>query len=183
MFDTIHGCVFFSAVGIQHSVQHLIIVWKFKLYLIASDKHLLCIAASERFFFLEAATENCHDPRIYCLIFCFILKPCPFVPLIAFQFLHCVFSSQCFSVHYLTFPSPSLLTSPVPVPFVSVSVYLVFVVPHVFLSLFWFSMMFPCYSTLVHLPHVANWHSAPVSLQWFLFSPILVCFWFCLSFD
>ena len=62
-----------------------------------------------------------------------ILWPC--VPPLC-QFLPCVSPSLCFSLRYLTCPLPSSLSSPVPDPLVSVSVYLVFVLPALLLRLF-----------------------------------------------
>ena len=51
---------------------------------------------------------GCHDPGFCCFISCFILKPCPCVSLLAFQFPLCV------SLRYLTcpFPHPTHLTCP-----------------------------------------------------------------------
>ena len=74
-------------------------------------------------------------------LLCFILIPCPFVSLLAFQcvlwpfLLLCV--SLCVSLHYLTCPFPSSLTLPVPDPLDSVSVYLVYVLHSVY------SVMYP----------------------------------------
>ena len=52
-----------------------------------------------------------------------------------FSFSWVFFPSQCFSIRYLICPLPSSLTSPFPNSFVSVSVYTVFVIPHVFVTL------------------------------------------------
>ena len=61
--------------------------------------------------------RNCHD-SVSCssCVFCFVLQLRPHVSRDAFQILPYVFPSQCFSI-------PSLLTSPVPDPLVSASVY------------------------------------------------------------
>ena len=69
--------------------------------------------------------STCYDSVSFCL--CFILNPCPFCVSSGFHCLLCVCPSV--SLHYLTCPFPSSLTSPVPDPLVSVSVYLVFVLP------------------------------------------------------
>ena len=117
------------------------------------------------------------------LISCFILKPCPCVSLLAFQGLLCVFPSQCFSVHYLTCPFPTSLTSPVPDPLDSVSVYIVFVLPHVFVSSFsdvpryCVCLSWSCYSVLVR-------RSSNVSscLPFGMFQVLVSCFSFDLKF-
>ena len=74
---------------------------------------------------------------IQCLVVVlwFILTLCPCVSLLVFQCLLCVSPPLCVSLCYLTCP-PSSLTSPVPDPLGSVSVYLVCVLPAVFVSSF-----------------------------------------------
>ena len=77
-----------------------------------------------------------HDSVSCCsCAFWFILLLCPHVSLLALQFLLCVFPSQWF---FRSFPHPSFsfLTPPVLHPIVSVSAYLVFVLPQVLVSSF-----------------------------------------------
>ena len=71
---------------------------------------------------------------IQCLLLCFILNPCPFVSLLAFQCVLCV-AALCFpSLLHLSFSLLSHLTCPDPL--VSVSVYLVFALPAHFVCSF-----------------------------------------------
>ena len=90
----------------------------------------------------------------------------------AFQFLLCVSPSVSFSLHYLTCPSPSSFTSPVPDPVVSVSVYLVFVLPALISSL-----RHPSASVCLSV----MFSSVFSSLSSCVFPIAIFGFWFCVS--
>ena len=120
----------------------------------------------------------------YHLFLVLFLKPCPFVSLLAFLILPCVFPFITAPVHFL----PSSFTSPVPDPLVSVPVYIVFVLLRVFVGLFLnvlrdvsllLGLGLPlscCYSTFCSSvpqvsPHVSPWYvsgSSCSSLIWTL---------------
>ena len=75
--------------------------------------------------------------------------------------------SSCFSLHYLTCPFPSSLTSPVPDPLVSVSVYLAFALPALLVS----SSCHPSASVCLFMLFCSS--VPPVSPVWYI-----LLFWF-----
>ena len=75
--------------------------------------------------------------------------------------------SSCFSLHYLTCPFPSSLTSPVPDPLVSVSVYLAFALPALLVS----SSCHPSASVCLFMLFCSS--VSPVSPVWYI-----LLFWF-----
>ena len=103
---------------------------------------------------------------------------------LAFQFLLCFFS-----LHYLTCPLPSSLTSPLPNPLVSVSVYIVFFLPRVWqfvpschVSL----LLLVCFCfVLVFFVSVLIWTLLLLALCFSLLLPLSFCpsglFWFSCS--
>ena len=92
------------------------------------------------------------------------------------------FSYLCFSLHYLSCHFPSSLTSPVPDPLVSVPLYIVCVLPHVFVSSFCdvpcYSDCLSCYCTLYPVL-VRRSSSTSSCLNFGMFvADFLVLFWF-----
>lgn len=71
--------------------------------------------------------NKCDNSVSFCCVFGFSLKPCPCVYLLAFQFL--LFFPLCV-FPFITLPV--LFTSLDPGPLISVPLYIVFALPHVF---------------------------------------------------
>ena len=111
--------------------------------------------------------SQCHDSvSSYCcvLIYFDIMPSCVTS---CFPVSSVCFFPQCFSIHFLTCPFPSLVTSPVLDPLFSMSVYLFFVLPEVLVSLF-----IPSASVCLSVMFPPG--SLPVSPHWYVWILIFV---------